>query len=122
MKETNNKTNTENATIDALFSAGAHFGFVKSRRHPSAKPYIFGIKNKIEIFDLEKTSEALAKALSFVEELGSKNAKILFIGGKNEAQQLLQLQPKVLTCLSLLDVLSEELLRTFQKFEKEVRS
>lgn len=77
---------TDNSVVDALFSVGAHFGFIKSRRHPSTKPYIFGVKNKIEIFDLEKTSVALAKALEFVQELGSKNAKILFISGKNEAK------------------------------------
>ena len=43
-------------------------------------------KNKIEIFDLEKTSDSLSKALSFVEELGTRNAKILFVSGKNEAK------------------------------------
>src|SRR3982751_5899923 len=72
--------------VDNLFKAGAHFGFVKSRRHPSAKPFLFGVKNKIEIFDLEKTSASLAKALEFVEDLGSKNGKILFVSGKNEAK------------------------------------
>lgn len=83
MKETNTSDST---LIDALFSAGAHFGFVKSRRHPSSKPFIFGIKNKIEIFDLEKTSASLNKALEFVEDLGAKNAKILFVSGKSEAK------------------------------------
>lgn len=86
MKEANNTPNTENAMIDALFSVGAHFGFVKSRRHPSTKPFIFGVKNKIEIFDLEKTSASLKTALDFVEELGTKSAKILFVSGKNEAK------------------------------------
>jgi len=76
-----------NSVVDALFSAGAHFGFIKSRRHPSTKPFIFGVKNKIEIFDLEKTSGSLATALEFVESLGMKNAKILFVSGKNEAKQ-----------------------------------
>ena len=90
MDKTNNgniSLKTNNSAVDALFSVGAHFGFVKSRRHPSTKPYIFGVKNKIEIFDLEKTSEALNKALEFVQELGAKNSKILFISGKNEAKQ-----------------------------------
>lgn len=80
-------TAVDAGVVDALFTAGAHFGFVKSRRHPSTKPFIFGVKNKIEIFDLEKTSESLEKALAFVEDLASKNAKILFISGKNEAKQ-----------------------------------
>jgi len=78
--------NTANGAIEALFAAGAHFGFVKSRRHPSVKPYIYGIKNKIEIIDLDKTKEALDKALAFVENLGEKNATILLVSGKNEAR------------------------------------
>ncbi len=86
------KTNTDmsaktgNSVVDALFSVGAHFGFVKSRRHPSTKPFIFGVKNKIEIFDLEKTKDSLEKALAFVETLGARNASILFVSGKNEAK------------------------------------
>lgn len=77
----------EKSIIDALFSVGAHFGFVKSRRHPSAKPFIFGSKNKIEIFDLEKTSWELAKALAFVEARGKESALALFVGGKSEARE-----------------------------------
>lgn len=90
MAKTNNSTvdaNNNKGVVDALFSAGAHFGFIKSRRHPSTKPFIFGVKNKIEIFDLEKTSVSMAKALEFAESLGAKNAKILFVSGKNEAKQ-----------------------------------
>ena len=87
MKDTNVTETADNSVVDALFSAGAHFGFVKSRRHPSVKPFIFGVKNKIEIFDLEKTKDALHKALEFVETLGSKNAIILFVSGKEEAKR-----------------------------------
>jgi small subunit ribosomal protein S2 len=78
--------NSNSVLIDALFSAGAHFGYVKSRRHPSTKPFIFGIKNKIEIFDLEKTSDSLNTALAFVESLGTAGGRILFVSGKNEAK------------------------------------
>src|SRR5574343_509477 len=85
-KTDTNNSNSGNGVVDALFSVGAHFGFIKSRRHPSTKPFIYGVKNKIEIFDLEKTSESLNKALAFVEDLASKNGKILFISGKNEAR------------------------------------
>ncbi len=73
--------------IEALFSVGAHFGFIKSRRHPSTKPFIFGVKNKIEIFDLEKTEKSLEVALEAVKMLGEKNGVILFVGGKNEAKE-----------------------------------
>ncbi len=86
MTKTDNSSNNGNGVVDALFSAGAHFGFIKSRRHPSAKPFIFGVKNNIEIFDLEKTKDSLKEALDYVSELGSRNASILFVSGKSEAK------------------------------------
>ncbi len=73
--------------LDALFSAGAHFGLIRSRRHPSAKPYLFGTKNKIEIFDLEKTHEALEKAKEFIKGIVANGGMVMFVGGKNEAQK-----------------------------------
>ncbi|MEX0919456.1 MAG: 30S ribosomal protein S2, partial [Parcubacteria group bacterium] len=88
MEKTNNPDkSTANGVIDALFSVGAHFGFVKSRRHPSAKPFIFGSKNNIEIFDLERTSLELDKACSFIEEKGREGHMGLLVGGKSEARE-----------------------------------
>ncbi len=84
------KTASNDPKINELFKAGAHFGFVKSRRHPSAKEYIFGIKNKIEIFDLEKVKTALEKALKFVEDKASTGASVLFVGGKSEARKAVE--------------------------------
>jgi len=86
------KTTPEARTrmIDELFKAGAHFGFVKSRRHPSTKQFIYGAKNKVEIFDLEKTSEKLAQVLEFIETKGKEGANILFVGGKSEAREAVE--------------------------------
>lgn len=72
--------------IERMFKAGAHFGYSKSRRHPSAKPFIFGVKNKVEIFDLEKTKEYLDKAKQVVSAIAAANGKVLFVAGKNEAK------------------------------------
>lgn len=78
------------ANLDELFKAGAHFGFSKSRRHPSVSPFIFGSKNRVDIFDLEKTAEMLAKVNEFVSSFASKNSSVLFIGGKPEAQNAIK--------------------------------
>lgn len=78
------------ANLDELFKVGAHFGFGKSRRHPSVMPFIFGSKNKVDIFDLEKTQENLGKACEFVAQLAENKATILFVGGKNEAQSIVK--------------------------------
>lgn len=81
---TNGKTVNKDI-VEALFKVGAHFGYSKSRRHPSTASFIFGIKNKIEIFDLEKTSAQLETAKAFVEELGASGKQMLFVGGKRES-------------------------------------
>lgn len=69
-----------------MFKAGAHFAFSKTRRHPTVTPYIFGVKNKVEIFDLEKTEVLLEKAKDFVVSLAKEGKTILFVGGKSEAR------------------------------------
>lgn len=84
------KQNKGKGGIEGLFNAGAHFGYTKARRHPSVRPYIFGVKNKVEIFDLEKTDVALETAKSFARNLGEVNAQVLFVGGKNEARQAIR--------------------------------
>ncbi len=71
--------------LDSLFSVGAHFGYRRSKRHPTAAPFIFGVKSGIEIFDLEKTKVALAKAEAFVTGLAAAGKVLLFVGGKREA-------------------------------------
>lgn len=72
--------------IDSMFTAGAHFAFSRSRRHPSVTPYIFGAKNKVEIFDLEKTSDLLDAAKEIMKTLGKESKTVLFVGGKSEAR------------------------------------
>ncbi len=76
--------------IDEMFKAGAHFGYSKTRRHPSVAKHIFGVKNKVEIIDLEKTEELLSNALTFISNLAKEGKQILFVGGKTEARAALK--------------------------------
>jgi small subunit ribosomal protein S2 len=71
--------------VEAMFKVGAHFGLAKARRHPSTKKYVFGIKNNIEIFDLEQTHEALEKAKAFIATIAAAGKQALFVAGKSEA-------------------------------------
>lgn len=78
-------TKDKNSVVEAMFKVGAHFGLSKSRRHPSTEPFVFGVKNKIEIFDLEKTYDALEKAKGFVASMAASGKQALFVAGKSEA-------------------------------------
>lgn len=81
---------TDKSNLDELFKNGAHFGFGRSRRHPSVKNFIFGSKNKADIFDLEKTSAQFEVALEFVKKLGESKGQLLFVGGKSEAREIIK--------------------------------
>lgn len=84
IKETNQNL------IERLFSVGAHFGFGKSRRHPTVVPYLFGTKQGTDIFDLEKTSELLVDAKGAMENAGKKGDVVLFVGTKDEVARLVK--------------------------------
>jgi small subunit ribosomal protein S2 len=78
-------TNTNTSSlIERLFSVGAHFGFTKSRRHPTTSPFIFGNKQGTDIIDLEKTVASLNVAKEFVKEAAKSGKTILFVGTKDE--------------------------------------
>ena len=78
---------SQTPAVDAMFKVGAHYGFIKSRRHPTTKPFIFGVKNRIEIFDLEKTSTQLEAAIEFVKKTAAAGKQVVFVGSKSEARQ-----------------------------------
>ena len=88
---TEEKKSKNNDIIDAMFKAGAHFGYQKSRRDASTTSFIFGTKNKVEIIDLEKTKEQLEKAEEFVTSLAKAGKQILFVGGKSEAKTAIKI-------------------------------
>lgn len=83
METTDNK-----GLIERLFSAGAHFGFTKSRRHPTVRPYIYGTKNGTDIFDLEKTAALLARAQDALRDAGENGKVVLCVATKDEAAQM----------------------------------
>ncbi|MFA6274784.1 MAG: 30S ribosomal protein S2 [Candidatus Paceibacterota bacterium] len=76
--------------VQALFKIGAHFGYSRSSRHSSTKPFIFGFKNKTAIIDLERTIEMLEVAKEFVFELGRSKKNLLLIGTKGEAKKIIK--------------------------------
>lgn len=74
-------------TVEEMFQAGVHYGYSKSRRHPSASSYVFATKNGVDIINIEKTNELLEKALEEVSKLAASGKTILFVGTKPEARQ-----------------------------------
>jgi small subunit ribosomal protein S2 len=73
--------------LEEMFKAGVHYGYSKSRRHPSVSPFIFTTKNGVDIINIEKTNELFEKAIEAVSKFAASGKTILFIGTKPEARQ-----------------------------------
>lgn len=86
MQKAKNTQESNDTTVEKMFKAGAHYGYSKTRRHPSVSPYIYTTKNKGDIIDLEKTSVMLDEATLFIKNLGAQNKTVLFVGTKPEAK------------------------------------
>jgi small subunit ribosomal protein S2 len=78
------ETEIKGAGVDRLFETGAHFAQVKSRRHPSMKKFVLGTTSKVEIFDLAKTDDQIARAKAAMTALARDGKVVLFVGGKRE--------------------------------------
>lgn len=76
--------------IKTLFDAGAHFGFTRARRHPSASPYVFVTKDRTDIFDLEETQKRLDAAENFARSVIGNGKQVLFVGGKHEVADIVK--------------------------------
>ncbi|MBP7007087.1 MAG: 30S ribosomal protein S2 [Candidatus Pacebacteria bacterium] len=90
MQKTKNSKENGEALVEEMFKAGVHYGYSKTRRHPSLSPFIYTTKNKVDIIDLEKTSSLLGEATAFVETLGASGKTVLFVGTKPEAKELVK--------------------------------
>ena len=83
-------TGKDTAEIQRLFDTGAHFAQVKSRRHPTMKPFLVGTKGRQEIIDLVKTTEQLEATKAVMSALAKEGKTVLFVGGKVEISALVK--------------------------------
>lgn len=73
-------------SMQQLIEAGVHFGHKTRRWNPRMAPFIYGARNDIHIIDLNKTVPLMHHALAAVQDVCSKNGRVLFVGTKRQAQ------------------------------------
>ncbi len=90
-EETKQEVQTATApviTSKKLLEAGVHFGHQTRRWNPKMKEYIFAARNGIYIIDLEKSAAMIEKAYHALKEIVEKGGKVLFVGTKRSAQEI----------------------------------
>ncbi len=75
-------------SMKKMLENGVHFGHQTRRWDPKMKQYIYAAKNGVYIIDLEKTQSKLDEAYAAMRAISEKGGKVLFVGTKKQAQQV----------------------------------
>ncbi|AXI99308.1 SSU ribosomal protein S2P [Cyclonatronum proteinivorum] len=78
------------ASLEELLKSGAHFGHLTRRWNPKMKEFIFMQRNGIHILDLNKSRALLQEALDEIGKVARSGKKILFVGTKKQAQEIVK--------------------------------
>ncbi|MEI6043454.1 MAG: 30S ribosomal protein S2, partial [Chloroflexota bacterium] len=81
-------------TMRILLEAGVHFGHQTKRWNPKMRPYIFTERNGIHIVDLAQTVAGLNSAAAFVSELAAQGGRLMMVGTKKQAQDVISEEAK----------------------------
>ena len=77
-------------SIKEMIDAGVHFGHRSKYWNPKMEPYIYTTHKKLHILNLEKSVEQYDLAAKFVQNLVTNNGKIMFIGTKRAASEIVK--------------------------------
>ncbi len=92
--KTKKQDKSKEVTLEDLLEAGCHFGHKKSKVNPNAQKNIYMIKDGIAVFDLAKTKQKLDQAKEFVSRITKKGGKMVFLGTKRQAREIIREEAK----------------------------
>ena len=81
---------TIKVSLEELIKSGAHFGHQTRRWNPKMEPFLYAKKDGVHVFDLITTKKLLEEALIILEDASKKVKKILFVGTKKQAKDVIQ--------------------------------
>lgn len=77
-------------TIRQMIENGVHFGHHARRWNPKMAGYIYGKKDNVHTIDLQQTYPMLYTALNAAKEIAANGGKVLFVGTKRQAQDIIK--------------------------------
>ena len=78
-----------NISIKEMINAGVHFGHQSKYWNPKMRPFIYTTFKKLHIINLEKSVTRFNDAKNFIEKITKNNSKILFVGTKRAARDII---------------------------------
>lgn len=86
-KATNAATSIALPSLRDLVDAGAHFGHRRSRSHPGSRQYVYTIRDRVLVVNLEDTRRLLGEAAQAARSLAAEGKTFLFVGTKPQAAE-----------------------------------
>jgi small subunit ribosomal protein S2 len=80
--------------LKEMLSNAVHFGHQTHKWNPKMQPYLYGIRDGIHIFDLQKTFDQLQNAMSFIQKTIAEGKKVLFVSTKQQAASIVEATAK----------------------------
>jgi small subunit ribosomal protein S2 len=112
---------SEIPSLKEMLEAGVHFGHETKRWNPKMSTYIFGAREKIHVIDLEKTEQALRKAVDFVEKLASEGKEIIFLATKKQASDILKSEAERVGAMYMVSRWVGGLFTNFEEVRKTIK-
>jgi small subunit ribosomal protein S2 len=85
---------SSSVSMRQMLEAGVHFGHQTRYWNPKMAQFIFGERSRIHIINLEKTLPMYGDAMNFVSRLAAHRGKVLFVGTKRAARDVVEREAK----------------------------
>ncbi len=76
--------------LKEMLSAAVHFGHQTHKWNPKMKKYLYGVREGVHVFDLQKTFDNLQNALIFLQKTVEEGKVVLFVSTKQQAASIVE--------------------------------
>ncbi|MFC1655305.1 30S ribosomal protein S2 [Patescibacteria group bacterium] len=76
--------------LKEMLSAAVHFGHQKHKWNPKMRRYLYGVREGVHVFDLQKTFDSLQTALGFLQKTVGEGKNVLFVSTKQQAASIVE--------------------------------
>lgn len=80
--------------LKEMLANAVHFGHQTQKWNPKMRQYLYGVRDGIHIFDLQKTFDNMQTAMSFLQKTISEGKKVLFVSTKQQASSVVEATAK----------------------------
>lgn len=85
-----NHKDMSQAELKEMLANAVHFGHQTQKWNPKMRPYLYGVRDGIHIFDLQKTFDQLQAAMTFIQKSIAEGKKVLFVSTKQQAASVVE--------------------------------